>query len=393
MITLTEALHEILNEVIPLETEREQLERALFSVLAEDIYSDSDMPPFDKAAVDGFACRRADIGDTLQVIETIAAGQLPQKSIGKGECSRIMTGAILPQGADLVLMLEHTIDCGPEKIRFSGGHTHTNFALKGEEVKKGDLILSRGTLVLPQHIAILASQGITHPLVSKKPRVGIMSTGDELVEPGIAPRLGQIRNSNAYQLMAQTHQAHATPVYHGIVSDNLEATVVAIQEAIATSQIILISGGVSAGDFDLVPQALHSSNIEIVFHKVAIKPGKPTVFARAGKCSIFGLPGNPVSSFINFEIFVKPLISKLMGNLPHQQEFLIPMGVDFSRKKYDRLEFLPVSIDAQGAVQPVIYHGSAHIHAFCQATGIMSIPQGKQTVSKGELVNVRPISS
>lgn len=376
-----------------METEREQLERALFRVLAEDIYSDSDMPPFDKAAVDGFACRRADIGDTLQVIETIAAGQLPQKSIGKGECSRIMTGAMLPKGADLVLMLEHTIDCGAEKIRFSGGDTHTNFALKAEEVKKGDLILSAGTHLLPQHIAILASQGITHPLVSKKPRVAIMSTGDELVEPGIAPRLGQIRNSNAYQLMAQTYQSHATPVYHGIVSDNLEATVLAIQKAIATSEIILISGGVSTGDFDLVPQALHSSNIEIVFHKVSIKPGKPTVFARAGKCCIFGLPGNPVSSLINFEIFVKPLISKLMGNQPHQQEFLIPMGVDFSRKKYDRLEFLPVSIDSDGAVQPVIYHGSAHIHAFCQATGIMSIPQGKQTIIKGELVNVRPISS
>ncbi|HAJ98450.1 MAG TPA: molybdopterin molybdenumtransferase MoeA [Bacteroidales bacterium] len=393
MKTYTEALSDILRGIHNLGNEQLPLEQAMYRVLSEDVYSEADMPPFNKAAVDGFACRRADLGGDLKVIETIAAGSVPQKSIGGGECARIMTGAMVPEGADTVLMLEHTMETAPETIRFIEKETTSNFVKRGEETKLGDVVLEKGTHLFAQHLAVLASQGKTNPLVSKRPVVAIMSTGDELVEPSVTPQQGQIRNSNSTQLIAQTINAHAVPKYHGIIADNLQATQHAISNAIAQSDIILISGGVSVGDFDMVPQALRSLGIEVVFQKVAIKPGKPTLFARKGNCSIFGLPGNPVSSFINFEIFVKPLIYALMGARQPQHEVLMPMGIDFYRNKADRMEYLPVNIDSEGAVRPVVYHGSAHIHALCFATAIMVIPKGKNTLSKGELVYVRPISS
>lgn len=391
MISFEKALETILSDVRETGTERVDFNEALYRVLAEDVFSDIDMPPFDKAAVDGYACRMEDLDKELEVLELIAAGEVPSKPVEKGQCTKIMTGAMVPAGADTVLMVEHTVETRPGYIRFNGKKTTRNIAYKAEDVKKGDLVWGKGLQILPQHVAIFASVGCVQPLVWKQPRVAILSTGDELVEPAQVPGSGKIRNSNGFQLIAQVRAAHCIPNYMGIIPDDEEATDRAISKALAENDMVILTGGVSMGDFDFVPKIMKKNKVEILFQKVAVKPGRPTVFGRTQGSYIFGLPGNPVSSFINFEMFAKPLLYKMMGYQWKARELELPMGVDFQRKKADRLEFLPVKIDASGHVMPVSYHGSAHIHAVCLADAIMTIPQGINEIKKGAPVHVRPI--
>jgi len=245
--------------------------------------------------------------------------------------------------------------------------------------------------ILPQHVAIFASVGCVNPLVACQPRVAILSTGDELVEPANVPGPGKIRNSNGFQLVAQVKAAHCIPNYMGIIPDDEDATDQAIGKALAENDMVILTGGVSMGDFDFVPKIMRKNKVDILFQKVAVKPGRPTVFGRTEKSYIFGLPGNPVSSFINFDVFAKPLLYKMMGFDWKARSLKLPMGIDFFRKKADRLEFLPVNIDENGRVVPVSYHGSAHIHAVCMADAIMTIPKGINEIKNGALINVRPI--
>ncbi|MBW6498739.1 MAG: molybdopterin molybdotransferase MoeA [Bacteroidales bacterium] len=391
MISFEDALETVLRDVRKTDTERVDFNDALYRVLAEDVYSDVDMPPFDKAAVDGYACRMEDLDKDLEVLEVIAAGEIPSKTILPGQCSKIMTGAMIPEGADTMLMVEHTKEVKPGVIRFTGNKTARNIAYKAEDVKKGDLVWGKGMQILPQHVAIFASVGCVNPLVAKQPRVAILSTGDELVEPAQLPGPGKIRNSNGFQLIAQVKAAHCIPNYMGIIPDDEEATDRAIGKALAENDMVILTGGVSMGDFDFVPQIMRKNKVEILFQKVAVKPGRPTVFGRTESSCIFGLPGNPVSSFINFEVFAKPLLYRMMGYEWTPRVLALPLGIDFQRKKSDRLEFLPVTIGESGLVVPVSYHGSAHIHAVCLADGIMSIPKGINDIKKGAPVHVRPI--
>jgi molybdopterin molybdotransferase len=391
MITYEKALDIVLSTAEGSGTEHVPFGEALYRVLAEDVYSDVDMPPFDKAAMDGFACRREDLGGELEVLEVIAAGQVPSMAVGAGQCSQIMTGAMIPQGADVVIMVEHTKKTGSGRIRFTGEKTAANIARKAEDVRKGDMVWPKGMLVLPQHIAILAATGFVNPLVAKKVKVGILSTGDELVEPGHQPGPGQIRNSNGFQLVAQVQAAHCTPNYMGIVPDDEEATERAISRALEENDVVILTGGVSMGEFDFVPRIMQKNKVELLFQKVAVKPGRPTVFGRAGAKVIFGLPGNPVSSFINFETFVKPLLFAKMGCKYKPGTIKVPLASDYKRKKADRLEFVPVRFNQAMEVEPVDYHGSAHIHAMCLADGIMSIRQGIYELKKGSLADVRPV--
>ena len=391
MVSFERALEIILSDTRLMETERVDFQESLHHLLAEDVYSDVDMPPFDKAAMDGYACRRADLQNEMRVLETIAAGELASQSVGPHQCIKIMTGAAVPEGADTVIMVEQTEETAPGHIRFTADRTAPNIAKKAEDVKKGDMVLRKGMPILAQHIAIFAAVGCTRPLVSKKVRVGILSTGDELVEPYMYPGPGKIRNSNGFQLAAQVTNAHCIPNYMGIVPDDEQATDSAISKALAGNDVVLLSGGVSMGEFDFVPEIMKKNNVETGFQKVAVKPGRPTVFGRTDKAYIFGLPGNPVSSFINFETFVKPLLYEMMGHKYQAREILMPLAVDFKRKKADRREFLPVAIDDTGAVSPVQYHGSAHIHAIGMAQGLMNIPKGVFELKKGDLIHVRQI--
>ncbi len=391
MISFEEALSLITSDVLTKDTERVDFRESLHRVLAENVYSDVDMPPFDKAAMDGYACRREDLGSEMEMLEVIAAGDVPIHKIKSGTCAKIMTGAMIPEGADTVIMVEQTRRTDEGRVLFTGEKTRPNIAKKGEDVRTGDLVWHKGMPIQPQHIAILSAVGHTTPLVAKQPRVAVMSTGDELVEPDLFPAKGKIRNSNGFQLAAQVSNAHCIPNYMGIIPDDETATDQAISKALADNDVVILSGGVSAGDFDFVPKIMRKNGVDILFQKVAVKPGRPTVFGRTKDAYIFGLPGNPVSSFINFEVFIKPLLMAMMGADYKPVEQKLPMAVEFKRKKADRLEFLPVAIDDEGKVTPVSYHGSAHIHAIGLADGLMRIPKGVHEIIKGAEVHVRPV--
>jgi molybdopterin molybdotransferase len=388
MISFEEAYRKVVGSAAVLGNEVVGLAASLGRILAGDVTSDSDMPPFDKSAVDGYACRKADLNDELEVIEVIPAGKVPKKTITSGKCAKLMTGGMVPDGADTVIMVEHTIESGVNKIRFIHEKTSANICYLGEDIRKDEVVLKKGTLIRPQEIAVLASVGCVEPKVFSRPVVGIISTGDELVEPDQVPAKSQIRNSNAAQLIAQVQKAGAIPRYFGIAADNEEATRKIITEALENSDMVLLTGGVSMGDFDFVPQILEELGISIQFKSMAVQPGRPTVFGiRDGKY-LFGLPGNPVSSFVQFELLVKPLIFALMGCDFKPLELKLPMGETYIRRQTKRKSFVPVFIKT-GKVYPVEYHGSAHIHAYIFADGIVAVELGETTLEEGAIVDVR----
>jgi molybdopterin molybdotransferase len=390
MITFKEALEIVISSARTKGNEYVTLDKAIGRVLAADVFADMDMPPFNKSAVDGYACRLIDIHQPLEIVEEIPAGKQPAKAIGVGQCARIMTGAMVPEGADTVVMVEFTEDIDDGKIKFTGDNTSPNICYTAEDVKAGQKVLERGTLLRPQEIAILASVGVSTPEVFEKPVVGVISTGDELVEPDVKPGISQIRNSNASQTIAQTIGAGASYIYFGIAKDNEKATRQKIQLALDNSDIVILTGGVSMGAYDFVPKVLQELGINIRFKSLATQPGRPTVFGVRENKYVFGLPGNPVSSFVQFEMLVKPLIFQIMGHSFQPLLVKLPMGKTFTRKKTTRKTLLPVFIK-DGNVFPVVYHGSAHIHAYVFADGIVAMEVGRSEIKKGELVDVRQI--
>ncbi|MDP4280890.1 MAG: molybdopterin molybdotransferase MoeA [Bacteroidota bacterium] len=390
MILFEEAFRIVLSHAIPAGTERIPFTEASGRILAEDIFSDLDMPPFNKSAVDGYACRKNDLPGKLKVIEIIPAGKVPEKTIQPGECSKVMTGGMVPSEADCVIMVEDTENLDNDHIRYTKEKTPGNICYKGEDIRSGDKVLSKGTRLFPQHIAVLATVGAVDPLVSGKIRLGILSTGNELVEPGKMPAGSQIRNSNSWQLLAQAAIPGIIPFYSGIAEDNEDDLHKKLLQSLETNDIVILSGGVSMGDFDYVPHVMESLGIQILVKSIAIQPGRPTVFGIKGNKFIFGLPGNPVSSFVLFEILVKPFLFKMMGLDVMPIILKLPMGVDYNRKKSNRKSLVPVRfIDSK--VFPVEYHGSANINAYTLADGFLILEPGEFIMKEGELANVRPL--
>lgn len=391
MIPFEKAHDIVMNSVFSTGTEIVSFTDSLNRVLAVQVTSDMDMPPFNKASVDGFAIRKSDINNDLEIIETIPAGKFPEKYISKNQCSRIMTGAPVPEGADCVIMVEETEMLPSGKLKFKGTFTKENIAHRAEDVRKGDVVLEPGRIIRPQDIAVMASAGHTSVTVGKMPRTGVISSGSELVEPHDIPGRSQIRNSNSFQLMAQVERAGGSGKYYGIARDEEEITFSIIEKAISENDLILISGGVSMGDFDFVPSVLERAGVKILFSRVAVQPGKPTIFGLHKKAIIFGLPGNPVSSFIIFELLVRPLICKMMDYQWKSLEIKLPMKEKFTRKFADRMALIPVVFTTDGMVLPSVFHGSAHISALPQSDGIVTLPAGIKTIEKGEIVSVRQI--
>lgn len=391
MIQFDEALRIVLDFSKPAGKEQVDLMDSLYRVLAEDVQSDIQMPPFDKSAVDGYACRKSDLHEVLRVIEVIPAGRVPQHVIAKNQCAKIMTGAPVPEGADTIIMVEDVEELEGGYIRYTKDTVKNNICYRGEDIRAGQVVIPANTRILPQHIAVLATAGCVRPRVYKQVKVGVISTGDELVEPDVVPGLSQIRNSNAYQLMAQVTNMGALPEYFGIALDTEESTREKIKQGFEHSDVVLLTGGVSMGDFDHVPAVLKELGVVTRFKSIAVQPGRPTVFGSCEDKFIFGLPGNPVSSFVQFELLVKPLIHKLTGFNYNPVRIRLPMAVNFTRKRSGRLSWMPVRINESGEVVPLEYHGSAHINALTLADGLISIAIGKTELKKGELVDVRQI--
>ncbi len=393
MLQFENALARVLEHSLPLKrVEEVALWHSLGRVLAANVFSDLDMPPFNKSAVDGYACLRTDISQNLTVTEVIAAGELPQLSIVPGSCSKIMTGAPVPQGADCILMVEEVVENSDGTIRFLGTDTKSNIAPQGDDIRKDELVLNAGTFIAPSHMAMLAAVGVSQVVVSQKPIVSVLVTGNELVEPQYKPQGSQIRNSNGHQLVGQIDRCGGLPNYVGIIDDSKEATCRAVESALASSDIVILTGGVSMGDFDYVPEVLKNLGVEIVFKSIAVQPGKPTLFGKLNRKLVFGLPGNPISSLFQFEMLVKPAILKLMGaSKPLDFSIKLPLATDFTRRRNDRLGLVPAFINLNGEIEPVNYHGSAHIFALSQVNAVFFAPIGAEHFKKGELVDVRQL--
>ena len=391
MITYEKAIEIVQSNIIQLGTERVELPKSLNRVLREDIFSDMNMPPFNKSAMDGFACRKEDIGNELEIIESIQAGYKPKKIVGKNQCSKIMTGAQIPEGADCVIIFEDVEYISENKIKFLKEKTSNNICYKGEDVIVGQKLLSSGIRITEKVISSIAMVGNWQPLVSIKPKVGIISTGDEIVEPYAKPNESQIRNTNAYQLLFQVEKFGCIPNYYGIVKDKQEEILSALKKAKEENDLIILTGGVSMGEFDLIPESLKKVGFNLLFEKVQQQPGKPTVFGKDESKFVFGMPGNPVSSFIMFEFFAKQLLAGMMGLKTFYKELNLELGQSYKRKRSERLGRIPVQINDKGKVIPVEYHGSAHINSLVDADGIISIPIGVVELKEGTKVNVRPI--
>ncbi len=391
MIQLEEALKIAYDNSFVLGTENITYFHSLGRVLAEDITSDISMPPFDKSAMDGYACRSKDIFRDLTIIETVRAGVVPEKHIGKDQCSNIMTGAILPKGADCVIMVEHTEKTIENKVRFIKDKTRKNICYKGEDIKKGQKVIDKGEFIKPQHIAVMASVGCLNPLVYIKPRIGVLATGTELVEPEKYPELSQIRNSNGSQMIAQLSTMGIQAQYYGIAADSEEDTFDMLEQSVKENDVTLLSGGVSMGTYDFVPEVLEKLGFRLLFQHISIKPGKPTTFGINGKKFVFGLPGNPVSSFNLFELLVKPFLYNLMNKDYCPAILNLPVEKQMERKKSDRLAWFPGIITEKGSVKQIEYHGSAHIYSLINADCLIAMKPGQNIIESGDLANVRQI--
>lgn len=357
-------------------------------ILAVDVLADTNQPPFDKSAMDGYACRREDLPGPLTISGLIAAGTFTGESLKPGHCFRIFTGAALPQGADCVIMQEYTIVDNHGDILFNQRETKNNICYKGEDIKKGEIALKAGTLIQPQHIAVLASLGQTQPVVFCKPRIAIISSGSELVEPDKTPEGAMIRNSNAYQLIGQVKALGCDADYLGIIADNQEIQTQCIENAVGNYDLIIMTGGASVGDYDFMPAVLASLDATVHFSALNIQPGKPCLLGTIGKTHVLGLSGNPVSSYLQFMLVAKPLILILNGYKEASLKIVrSPLISAIKRKKGNRQLYIPVSMTPEG-VSPVKFNGSAHINALNEVDGFAVMNVDVNELSASELVYV-----
>ncbi len=383
------ALNKILQTNTRMNIENISINKTLNRILSKTVYTNKDSPPFNKSAMDGFALNSMDDSDKYQIIETIPAGYTPTKHIRKGKCSKIMTGAQVPSGADRVVRREYVLE--EDGYITILRQDSPNIAYQGENLKKGDKVLDAGIIIKPHHIGIMAFFGTAYVKVSKQPKVGVITTGSELVEAGEELTVGKIYNSNAPQLIAQIENLSMLGSYYGTVADDMPTTINAINKTLDECDMLIMSGGVSMGDYDYVPEALKKVSAETIFKKVLIKPGKPTVFARKGNKVIFGLPGNPVSTFILFEVFVKPLLYKMSGHDYHPELVTAKMAETIKRKKTERVEFRPVKLIDGKVYNTSKYHGSGMLNVFTEANALIRIEEGVGKVPEGEIVRARPI--
>jgi molybdopterin molybdotransferase len=392
MIEVAEALAVVLRHVRPLPPHAGP--PAPGRVLAEAVVSDIDMPPYDKAMMDGYAIRGEDLGagpHELEVVEEISAGRTPQKEVGRGQAARIMTGAPMPAGADAVVIIERCEPVGENAVRVPGpvaqGH---NVQPRAREIRRGETVLAAGTLLRAQEIGLLGIVGRPSVLTHPGPRVAVLATGDELVEPDHEPGPGQIRNSNAPMLVAQVASAGGHPHYLGIARDNVSHLWQLIGDGL-THDVLLLTGGVSAGKLDLVPDVLRDLGVTAHFHKVRMKPGKPVLFGTRDESLVFGLPGNPVSAFVCFELFVRPALRRLAGHAPAPPEFVpLPLADEFPYTT-DRLTYHPARIEAAQVgehVRPVVWHGSPDLRALTTANALVVLPAGDHMHRAGATVSV-----
>lgn len=384
---------------------------ALGRVLAVPVLADRDQPPFDRSTRDGFACRAAEIHrKPLRIAGLVRAGEVWAGTLTTGEALEIMTGAPVPAGADCVVMIEHTAtsDVGREgtSVRLREGEKilpGENIVPRGTEAQRGEPLISAGTRLGAQHLAVAASCGATSLQVFRQPRVAVQATGDELVEIGETPLPFQIRNSNSYSLAAQIAQQGGESLLLPILGDDCDRTRAAIAEVLAggKADLMILSGGVSMGRFDFVEEALSRMGAEFFFTGAKIQPGKPVVFGRLprpasdGWTYFFGLPGNPVSTMVTFALFVDPLLHALAGEVGGGPRFVLARLGARIRIKRGLTRFLPATLQTQQGIPTVAaisWQGSGDMAGNAKANCYLIVPdeaeEGHEELEAGEIVSV-----
>src|SRR4051812_3766835 len=392
MLPVEEAQERVLDEVHILGTEQVAFTEALGRVLREDVRAARDVPDGDNTAMDGYAVRADDIANppvALRVIENLPAGTIATKRVEQGTAIRIMTGALMPDGADTVAHVEIT-DAGSDVVTVHEAlKKGTNIRKRGEDMHAGDLVLPDGTPIHAAEVGVLASVQKVVVKVGRRPTVAILSTGDEIIDVGDEMAHGKVVNSNSYSLAALVREAGAIPRMIGIVADTKDTTIAAIESALE-SDFVISSGGVSVGAYDFVKDALDALGAETKFWQVAMKPGKPVVLSRVRGRLYFGLPGNPVSCMVSFLLFIAPAIRKAMGQRSNLLPPIVMTRIDASLKsRGDRRNYLRVRVvarDGELVSLPMTSQGSGVSTSMIQANGLVIVETGITAVEAGSIV-------
>jgi molybdopterin molybdotransferase len=369
--------------------------RALGRIVAENVAADRNYPPFNRSTRDGFAVRAADaaqLGAKLRLIGESRAGVPFDGVVEPGTCVQIMTGAPLPRGANAVVMNEHAKQQGESVVIEQAAHEGAHFVLEGQETRVGESVLTQGKRIGYAELAIAAQVGRSRLVVAKKPRVAILSTGDEVIAVDQAPKKYQIRNSNNISLAAQVALAGGEPLLMGTVPDDLAQLRARIQEGLQ-ADIVALTGGVSVGKYDFVEQVLKELGAKFYFDTVAIRPGKPAVFGFCQGKPVFGLPGNPVSTMVTFELFVTPAIEVLSGHNPHPLKMLKAKLAHPVHEKPPLAHFLPARLswpNGEATVEMIHWEGSGDIGSVVKGNCFLVVHESKLNFAAGEMADVLP---
>jgi molybdopterin molybdotransferase len=400
MISVEDALNQILEVIVPLCREKVSILDSIGRVIGEDIYANRNIPPRDNSAMDGYALRWEDTRGAsiskpviLKVIEDIPAGTIPRKSIGSGESSRIMTGAPMPDGANAVVRVEDTEKDGQRVKVFVKAKEGQDIRPAGEDVREGELVISQGDVIRPAEIGMLAALGRSFISVYQRPLVAVVATGDELVDIDENPTSWQIISSNSYSIAAQIIDCGAVPLQIGIAKDKRDDLVAKFQAALR-ADIIISSGGVSVGDYDLVKDVMKEVGNQMKFWQVAMRPGKPLAFGSMNGIPVFGLPGNPVSSMVSFEQFVRPSILKMMGHKNLFRRIVRATLKDDITKKEGTRHFIRALVNYENGryfATTTGEQGSGILKSMVMANGLIILPEHAAYVKKGEEVSIQLI--
>ena len=399
MLRIEDALALILDHLPLVAAEKLALDYSVGRVLREDAVSDLDLPPFERARMDGYAVRAADVVDatpsqpvSLRALGEAVAGHAFPGNVLPGTAVRIMTGAPVPDGADAVEKIEVIRVHDNQTIELAAPVKNGQYITPyGSEARAGTLIAASGERITPAMAAALATFGYATPLVSRRPRVALLSTGSELVEVAVRPGPSQIRNSNTYSLAGYAEAAGAQVVYSRIVKDDLGVTRDAIAAAAAEADVVMLSGGVSMGDLDLVKPALRELGAEIFVERVAMHPGKPTVFAKIGEQVVLGLPGNPVSVAVAFHIFARPALLRMQGASEIGLRRVRAVMTQSVKGAPPRRSHQPGHLfieDGRAFAEPLKWSGSSDLVAFMRADALIVVPEDRARLEEGELAEV-----
>jgi molybdopterin molybdotransferase len=388
LIDIATARERVLACSAPLGTEEVALGEALGRVLAEEVVAEEDLPPFDSSAMDGYAVVAGPAG-VLEVIDESRAGHPAERPLVAGQAIAISTGALMPGGADAVVPVER-VEVSDGRVTVPETSSGANIRRSGEDVRRGEPVLRRGVTLGPAELAVAASLGRSRLRCGGRPRVAVLATGDELVEPGRPLRAGQIRNSNTIALMAQAEQAGAELVGTRTVPDRLEDTSQALRWALGRADVVILSGGVSVGPHDHVKLALESLGVRERFWGVALKPGKPTWFGTRGEQLVFGLPGNPVSAMVTFHLFARPAIRALAGGRVDdtRASALLDQPLQRNPRRDEVVRCRLRAADDGWHVAPTKEQGSHILTSMLDAAAFAIVEAGEGALEPGERVPV-----